>query len=201
MVAPDGSAPLSTSETMTLNSAQLTKLQRDLSIVEGNMTVLSEMLSELSPGQEHPTDLDLLRELYTTYRAMQQRLVKLIDRVADDRMTAHLLKINDDLNNLFLRLVWIGLKLNLLNKIIYLCRYDRYEKNRLAISRDQPNFQPQPRAAAAVEPPSLIDLDDLQPSAPAAALLYGYSSTDMEEDATLTPAMKEFLRKRNLFSL
>jgi len=169
MVAPDGSAPLSTSETMTLNSTQLTKLQRDLSIVEGNMTVLSEMLSELSPGQEHPTDLDLLRELYTTCRAMQQRLVELIDRVADDRMTAHLLKINDDLNNLFLRLVWIWPKLNLLNKIIYLCRYDRYEKNRQAISRDQPNSQPQPRAAAAVEPPSLIDLDDLQPSASAAA--------------------------------
>lgn len=103
MVVPDSSAPLSTSETMTLNSAQLTKLQRDLSIVEGNMTVLSEMLSELSPGQEHPTDLDLLHELFKTCRAMQQRLVELIDRVADDRMTAHLLKINDDLNNLFLR--------------------------------------------------------------------------------------------------
>jgi len=90
---------------MTLNSAQLSKLQRDLSIVEGNMTVLSEMLSELSPGKEHPTDLDLLRELYTTCRAMQQRLVELIDRISDDRMTAHLLKINDDLNNLFLRSV------------------------------------------------------------------------------------------------
>ena len=89
----------------------------------------------------------------------------------------------------------------MLNEMIYLYRYDRYEKNRQAISRDQPNPQPQPRAAAAVEPPSLIDLDDLQPSAPAAALLYGYSSIDMEEDATLTPAMKEFLRKRNLFSL
>ena len=106
MAAPEMSAP-PTAEVMTLNSTQLTKLQRELGIVEGNMTVLSEMLNELTPGQEHPTDLDLLRELYTTCRAMQQRLVELIDRVASDQMTAYLLKINDDLNNLFLRLVTI----------------------------------------------------------------------------------------------
>ncbi len=59
--------------------------------------------SELVPGCEHPTDLELLRELYATCRAMQRRLVELLDRVANDDTTAHLLKLNDDLNNLFLR--------------------------------------------------------------------------------------------------
>lgn len=67
------------------------------------MSVLSEMLAEMSPGQENPADLELLRELYSTCRNMQQRLVELVDRVANDEITAHLLKINDDLNNLFLR--------------------------------------------------------------------------------------------------
>ena len=88
---------------ITLNATQLSKLQRELGVVEGNMSVLSEMLAELVPGQEHPTDLELLRELFGTCKAMQHRLVELVDRVANDEMTAHLLKLNDDLNNLFLR--------------------------------------------------------------------------------------------------
>ena len=67
------------------------------------MSVLSEMLAEMCPGQEKPADLELLRELYATCRNMQARLVELVDRVANDEITAHLLKINDDLNNLFLR--------------------------------------------------------------------------------------------------
>jgi len=197
MVAPGSSNPLSTGETMTLNSAQLTKLQRDLSIVEGNMTVLSEMLSELSPGKEHPTDLDLLRELYTTCRAMQQRLVELIDRISDDRMTAHLLKINDDLNNLFLRSVPKQTKIVIIKILIFffvffftLRRYERYEKNRQAVSCDQPKSQPIAAATGAVEPPSLIDLDDLQPSASAAAAALPTITTNMQGPG-----------KRNLISI
>ena len=88
---------------VSLTSSQLSKLQRELEIVENNMAVFSEMLAELSPGQEHPTDIDLLRELYGTCRTMQRRLVELVERVANDEITAHLLKLNDDLNNLFLR--------------------------------------------------------------------------------------------------
>lgn len=86
-----------------MSSAQLAKIHRDLEVVENNMAVFSEMLAELTPGQEHPTDLELLRDLNTTCRAMQGRLVELVDRVANDEITAHLLKLNDDLNNLFLR--------------------------------------------------------------------------------------------------
>lgn len=90
-------------QTVILNSSQLSKLQRELDVVGNNMSVFSEMLSELNPGQEHPTDLELLRDLYQTCRAMQKRLVELLERVANDQVTAHLLKLNDDLNNLFLR--------------------------------------------------------------------------------------------------
>lgn len=97
------SSSLPENQPISLSGPQLTKLQHELGVVEGNMSVLSEMLAEMSPGQEKPADLELLRELYATCRAMQQRLVELVDRVANDEITAHLLKLNDDLNNLFLR--------------------------------------------------------------------------------------------------
>jgi hypothetical protein len=44
-----------------LSSDQLGKLQSELDVVQGNMAVLSEMLTELTPGKEHPSDLELLK--------------------------------------------------------------------------------------------------------------------------------------------
>lgn len=88
-----------------LNPSQVGKLQNDLASVEGNMLVFSEMLASLIPGQEEADDLELLRELSSTCREMQQRIVELLDKVANDEITAHLLKVNDDLNNVFLRYV------------------------------------------------------------------------------------------------
>lgn len=49
------------SSTATLSSDQLGKLTSELRVVEGNMTVLSEMLGELVPGKERPSDLELLK--------------------------------------------------------------------------------------------------------------------------------------------
>lgn len=39
---------------------QMAKMRSELDIVEGNVRVLSEMLSELQPGQEEPNDYQLL---------------------------------------------------------------------------------------------------------------------------------------------
>lgn len=75
------------------------------------MTVLGEMLSELKPGQEDPADYKLLTELTATCHEMQSRIVELIGRINHDEITAELLRLNDELNNLFLR-------------------HQRYEKNR-----------------------------------------------------------------------
>jgi hypothetical protein len=47
-----------------LTSDQLGKLQSELDVVQGNMAVLSEMLTELTPGKEHPSDLELLQVKY-----------------------------------------------------------------------------------------------------------------------------------------
>lgn len=93
------------SPSTVLSPDQLGKLTSELRVVEGNMTVLSEMLSELVPGKEPPSDLQLLQELHSTCQAMQERLVDLISQLSNDEITAELLRVNDGLNNLFLRFV------------------------------------------------------------------------------------------------
>ena len=72
-------------------------------MTQTNMTILADMLTELQPGREHPEDRSLLEQLHGTCRAMQTRLVELIAQVDDDGLTADLLEMNDNMNNLFLR--------------------------------------------------------------------------------------------------
>ena len=49
---------------------------------------MSEMLTELSPSNTDPSDLELLQELNRTNRQMQQRLVELIDKIANEEATS-----------------------------------------------------------------------------------------------------------------
>ncbi|XP_068943975.1 TOM1-like protein 2 isoform X3 [Petaurus breviceps papuanus] len=88
---------------ITANSEQIARLQSELDVVRGNTKVMSEMLTEMVPGQEDSSDLELLQELNRTCRAMQQRIVELISRVSNEEVTEELLHVNDDLNNVFLR--------------------------------------------------------------------------------------------------
>ena len=90
---------------------QIAKLRKDLEIVKGNATVFSEMLTELNPAHCDSSEYELMKELNRTCRAMQQRIVELLGEVANEDITVELLKVNDDLNNVFLR-------------------YDRFEKFR-----------------------------------------------------------------------
>ncbi|XP_043482343.1 TOM1-like protein 2 isoform X1 [Leptopilina heterotoma] len=132
-----------------LSDQQLVKLQSELDVVQGNMRVLSEMLAYLtSPEQaanQQPdaADLELLTELYNTCKAMQQRVVDLIGKLANDEMTAELLRVNDELNNLFLR-------------------YSRYTKNKVAPSAllAQAIGRPPNAESNKQEGDSLIDLSD-----------------------------------------
>ncbi|XP_071390928.1 TOM1-like protein 2 isoform X5 [Centroberyx affinis] len=95
---------------------QIARLRSELDIVRGNTKVMSEMLTEMVPGQEDASDLELLQELNRTCRAMQQRVVELISRVSNEEVTEELLHVNDDLNNIFLRYE----------------RYERYRSGRAA---------------------------------------------------------------------
>ncbi|XP_035515368.1 TOM1-like protein 2 isoform X1 [Morone saxatilis] len=97
---------------------QICRLRSELDIVRGNTKVMSEMLTEMVPGQEDASDYELLQELNRTCRAMQQRIVELISCVSNEAVTEELLHVNDDLNNIFLR-------------------YDRYERFRSGRSSAQ----------------------------------------------------------------
>ncbi|XP_012871949.1 PREDICTED: TOM1-like protein 2 isoform X2 [Dipodomys ordii] len=88
---------------ITANSEQIARLRSELDVVRGNTKVMSEMLTEMVPGQEDSSDLELLQELNRTCRAMQHRIVELISRVSNEEVTEELLHVNDDLNNVFLR--------------------------------------------------------------------------------------------------
>ncbi|XP_077958717.1 TOM1-like protein 2 isoform X1 [Gasterosteus aculeatus] len=82
---------------------QICRLRSELDVVRGNTKVMSEMLTEMVPGQEDASDYELLQELHRTCRSMQQRIVELISCVSNETVTEELLHVNDDLNNIFLR--------------------------------------------------------------------------------------------------
>jgi hypothetical protein len=106
------------------------KLRQDLGVVIGNVRVLNDMMSSLRPETIPPDDLQLLVELNRTCRAMQSRLLQLLQHsshlLTDDTIMSELLQVNDDLNNAFLR-------------------YDRFEKRRQAFIMDN-NHRSIPRS-------------------------------------------------------
>ncbi|XP_063165249.1 target of Myb1 membrane trafficking protein isoform X2 [Candoia aspera] len=97
--APETAADAS----ITPTPDQIGKLRSELEVVNGNVKVMSEMLTELVPGQAEPSDLELLQELNRTCKAMQQRILELIPRILNEQLTEELLIVNDNLNNIFLR--------------------------------------------------------------------------------------------------
>uniref|UniRef100_A0A023GFD4 Putative cytosolic sorting protein gga2/tom1 n=1 Tax=Amblyomma triste TaxID=251400 RepID=A0A023GFD4_AMBTT len=107
------------------------------------------MLTELVPGQEQRSEWELLQELQKTCHAMQTRVVELINKVANEEVTGELLRINDDMNNLFLR-------------------YERFEKRRTAIVTGQVKDTPaaatanvaQSEGSSAADAAPLIDLGE-----------------------------------------
>ena len=49
-----------------------------------NLDVMNELLMENEPGKEEADDVQLMTELHTTLRAMQERATALIGRVTDE---------------------------------------------------------------------------------------------------------------------
>jgi hypothetical protein len=86
-----------------LSTDQTAKLRRELDVVQGNIHVMSDMLTELSPTTVDTSDLELLQELNRTCRQMQSRIVELLNEIAAEEVTNDLLRVNDHLNNVFLR--------------------------------------------------------------------------------------------------
>lgn len=120
---------------------QLAKLRSELDVVQGNMRVFGEMLTELTPGQEHPSDMELLQDLQKTCHCMQSRIVELIDKVANEEVTNELLRVNDELNNLFLR-------------------YERFEKKRAAVNQRSVSPAPNKQSPPQTDGKPLIDFGE-----------------------------------------
>ncbi|XP_066497614.1 TOM1-like protein 2 isoform X2 [Hoplias malabaricus] len=146
---------------ISANPEQVARLRSELDIVRGNCKVMSEMLTEMVPGQEEASDLELLQELNRTCRAMQHRVVELISRVSNEEVTEELLHVNDDLNNIFLRYE----------------RYERYRVGRVAQNNGVLN--------EASEEDNLIDLG---PGSPAVVSPRVSAAATPTPPSSLTPA-------------
>lgn len=88
---------------VSLSTEQEQKLRSELSLVKGNLTVMTEMLNEMVPGQSKADDTELLKQLYSVCKKMQIRVVELIPQLMNEQFVEELLVVNDDLNNVFIR--------------------------------------------------------------------------------------------------
>ncbi|XP_017337277.1 target of Myb1 membrane trafficking protein isoform X2 [Ictalurus punctatus] len=86
-----------------ISPEQKQKLRAELDLVKGNLTVMTEMLNQLRPGESSPADTGLLQQLYSVCKSMQNRVVELIPSLCEEELIGELLIINDDLNNAFIR--------------------------------------------------------------------------------------------------
>lgn len=124
---------------------QMGKLRSELEVVNGNVKVMSEMLTELVPQKANQSDLELLQELNRTCRSMQQRILELIPQVTNEQLIEELLILNDNINNVFLR-------------------HERFERMSSGQTGKAPEAQvPSGRDAS----PSLIELETSPPAAQA----------------------------------
>ncbi|KAG7459395.1 hypothetical protein MATL_G00210230 [Megalops atlanticus] len=97
-------APLPNSEgPLAITPDQLAKLRADLEVVRGNLTVMTEMMNQLDPVHAKESDTELLQQLYTVCKCMQDRIVELIPRLTEEALIEELLVMNDDFNSTFTR--------------------------------------------------------------------------------------------------
>ncbi|VDM13370.1 unnamed protein product [Wuchereria bancrofti] len=89
------------SQFMQPTPEQQGKLRKELDVVNGNLKVMRELLSEMVSGKETSDDVQLLEELHVVVKQMHLRIQDLIRSVQDDEVMYELLMVNDDCNNLF----------------------------------------------------------------------------------------------------
>lgn len=134
------------------------KISQDLSVVQTSIEMFQDILKLLESPGATDSDWRLAADLNATCRQMKARIVDLIERVANEDLTIELLRLNDDLNNIF-------------------TKYDRLVKNSGKQARvDQPAAPSElsaPAAASSTAPAtnelSLIDFNAEDSAAAAAA--------------------------------
>ncbi|XP_063039800.1 target of Myb protein 1 isoform X2 [Engraulis encrasicolus] len=88
---------------VVLTPQQLKRLRSDIQVVRGNLAVMSDMMTQMHPGCAQPSDKELLLQLYATCKDMQDKLVGLIPRLAEEKLVEELLITNDEINTTFTR--------------------------------------------------------------------------------------------------
>lgn len=126
-----------------LSTAQRERLSQDLTVVQTNLHILNDMLTELQPDAISPDDLELLQELNETCRMMQQRVAEFLSQVADDTVTLTLIQLNDELNSAFQR-------------------YERFERYRLRAMRAQIANRDVGQSLAALPSTEMVTSQQLQ---------------------------------------
>eukprot|EP01137_Pigoraptor_chileana_P003168 Opistho-2@42988 len=93
--APQSHTSQAPTQRIQPSPAQLDKLRSDLATVHANVAVLRDMMGH------RDADPLVLSELHATCRAMQERVLRLLDQVADEVLIVELLTVNDELNVVF----------------------------------------------------------------------------------------------------
>uniref|UniRef100_A0A6Q2WZP2 Target of myb1 membrane trafficking protein n=1 Tax=Esox lucius TaxID=8010 RepID=A0A6Q2WZP2_ESOLU len=96
MTELDGYSPI-----YTPNRAK--KLKTDLGVVRSNLAVMSDMMAQLDPATAKHSDTELLQELYAACKDMQDRILELVPRLSEEKLTEELLVVNDEINTTFTR--------------------------------------------------------------------------------------------------
>lgn len=94
------------------------KISQDLTIVQSSIEMFTDIM-RLIETKNDESDWKLAADLNTTCRQMKDRIVDLIERVANEDLTIEFLRLNDELNNIF-------------------DKYDRLVKNRPIKSSQSP---------------------------------------------------------------
>uniref|UniRef100_UPI0037E80F80 target of Myb1 membrane trafficking protein isoform X4 n=1 Tax=Semicossyphus pulcher TaxID=241346 RepID=UPI0037E80F80 len=82
---------------------QVKKLKAELGVVRSNLTMMSDMMSQLDPVTAKQADMELLEQLYTVCKEMQERIVKIVPRLSEENLIEELLATNDEMNTAFTR--------------------------------------------------------------------------------------------------
>ncbi|XP_055742228.1 target of Myb1 membrane trafficking protein-like isoform X3 [Salvelinus fontinalis] len=96
MTELDGYSPIHTPN-------RVKKLKTDLGVVRGNLTVMSDMMSQLDPATAKHSDTELLQELYAACKDVQDKIMELVPRLSEEKLTEELLVANDEINATFTR--------------------------------------------------------------------------------------------------
>ncbi|XP_054463413.1 target of Myb protein 1 isoform X2 [Anoplopoma fimbria] len=76
-----------------LTPSQIKQLKTELGVVRSNLSMMSDMMSQLDP----------VTQLYTVCKEMQDKIVKVVPRLSEEKLIEELLAANDEMNTAFTR--------------------------------------------------------------------------------------------------